>query len=203
MAMPSWIPSSTAARPAMRISSTSAASRSISPAPSGSPTPTSTHGRPACSSTSARRPTPPPSSGRLPRSTSSAAAGRSIRGCGTSTDRSRTSCSARPGRPSPDVDAFPDQLDFAGPAGISFLRQPQIRYTHPLAKGQSLALGRREGHRAGATDHQHRELLYTCSGLRRPLSPRPRVRAHSAGLALSRARLPHRERTIARTSAMP
>jgi len=40
-----------------------------------------------------------------------------------------------------DVDAFPDQLDFAGPAGISFLRQPQIRYTHPLAKGQSLAFG--------------------------------------------------------------
>ena len=40
-----------------------------------------------------------------------------------------------------DVDAFPDQLDFAGPAGISFLRQPQIRYTQPLAKGQSLAFG--------------------------------------------------------------
>jgi len=40
-----------------------------------------------------------------------------------------------------DVDAFPDQLDFAGPAGISFLRQPQVRYTRPLAKGQSLALG--------------------------------------------------------------
>lgn len=40
-----------------------------------------------------------------------------------------------------DVDAFPDQLDFAGPAGVSFLRQPQLRYTHPFAKGQSLALG--------------------------------------------------------------
>jgi hypothetical protein len=40
-----------------------------------------------------------------------------------------------------DVDAFPDQLDFAGPAGISFLRQAQIRYTYPLATGQSLALG--------------------------------------------------------------
>ena len=40
-----------------------------------------------------------------------------------------------------DVDAFPDQLDFAGPAGISFLRQPQIRYTQPLARGQSLAFG--------------------------------------------------------------
>jgi hypothetical protein len=39
-----------------------------------------------------------------------------------------------------DVDAFPDQLDFAGPAGISFLRQPQLRYTHPLAKGQSVAV---------------------------------------------------------------
>jgi hypothetical protein len=38
-----------------------------------------------------------------------------------------------------DVDAFPDQLDFAGPAGISFLRQPQIRYTQPIARGQSLA----------------------------------------------------------------
>ena len=40
-----------------------------------------------------------------------------------------------------DVDAFPDRLDFAGPAGMSRLRQPQIRYSHPLAKGQSLALG--------------------------------------------------------------
>ncbi|HUR36064.1 MAG TPA: DcaP family trimeric outer membrane transporter, partial [Vicinamibacterales bacterium] len=38
-----------------------------------------------------------------------------------------------------DVDAFPDQLDFSGPAGMTVLRQPQIRYTQPLATGQSLA----------------------------------------------------------------
>ena len=40
-----------------------------------------------------------------------------------------------------DVDAFPDELDLGGPAGITLLRQAQIRYTHPVAKGQSLALG--------------------------------------------------------------
>ena len=39
-----------------------------------------------------------------------------------------------------DVDAFPDTLDFSGPAGMSVLRQAQLRYTQPLAAGQSLAL---------------------------------------------------------------
>ena len=38
-----------------------------------------------------------------------------------------------------DVDAYPDTLDFAGPVGISLLRQAQLRYTHPLTSGQSLA----------------------------------------------------------------
>lgn len=40
-----------------------------------------------------------------------------------------------------DVDAIPDQLDLSGPAGIGLQRQAQMRYTPPLAKGQSLALG--------------------------------------------------------------
>ena len=39
-----------------------------------------------------------------------------------------------------DVDAFPDTLDLSGPSGMSQLRQAQLRYTHPLAAGQSLAL---------------------------------------------------------------
>ena len=39
-----------------------------------------------------------------------------------------------------DVDAFPDTLDFSGPVGMSVLRQAQLRYTHPLATGQSLAV---------------------------------------------------------------
>jgi hypothetical protein len=38
-----------------------------------------------------------------------------------------------------DVDAFPDTLDFSGPAGISLLRQAQVRYTQPLRGRQSLA----------------------------------------------------------------
>jgi len=38
-----------------------------------------------------------------------------------------------------DVDAFPDTLDISGPAGISLLRQAQVRYTQPLTHGQSLA----------------------------------------------------------------
>ena len=38
-----------------------------------------------------------------------------------------------------DVDAFPDTLDLAGPAGLSLLRQPQVRYTQPLPRKQSLA----------------------------------------------------------------
>ena len=40
-----------------------------------------------------------------------------------------------------DVDAIPDQLDLSAPAGIGLQRQAQIRYTYPVAKGQSLALG--------------------------------------------------------------
>ena len=38
-----------------------------------------------------------------------------------------------------DVDAFPDTLDISGPAGVSLLRQAQVRYTQPLNGGQSLA----------------------------------------------------------------
>ena len=39
-----------------------------------------------------------------------------------------------------DVDAFPDTLDIAGPAGLSLLRQAQVRYTQPLRGRQSLAV---------------------------------------------------------------
>ena len=39
-----------------------------------------------------------------------------------------------------DVDAFPDTLDIAGPAGLSLLRQAQVRYTQPLRGRQSLAM---------------------------------------------------------------
>jgi hypothetical protein len=35
-----------------------------------------------------------------------------------------------------DVDAFPDVVDYQGPNGILNRRQPQIRYTHPIAEGE-------------------------------------------------------------------
>ncbi len=38
-----------------------------------------------------------------------------------------------------DPDAFPDMIDIAGPAGVSLLRQAQVRYTQPLGARQSLA----------------------------------------------------------------
>ena len=37
-----------------------------------------------------------------------------------------------------DPDAFPDTLEFEGPPGIMGLRQPMIRYTHPLNTANSL-----------------------------------------------------------------
>lgn len=38
-----------------------------------------------------------------------------------------------------DVDAYPWTVDFFGPAGFSFVRQPQIRYTHDFGEGNTLA----------------------------------------------------------------
>jgi len=40
-----------------------------------------------------------------------------------------------------DVDAFPDSLDNMGSNGLSKTRQPQVRYTLPLKRGNSLAFG--------------------------------------------------------------
>ena len=39
-----------------------------------------------------------------------------------------------------DPDAFPDTLEFEGPPGIIAMRQPQIRYTHPLNKSNSVGV---------------------------------------------------------------
>ena len=39
-----------------------------------------------------------------------------------------------------DVDAFPDTLDNMSPNGTSKTRQPQVRYTAPMRRGNSLAL---------------------------------------------------------------
>jgi len=39
-----------------------------------------------------------------------------------------------------DPDAFPDTLEFEGPPGIMGLRQPMVRYTHPLNKSHSIGL---------------------------------------------------------------
>jgi len=38
-----------------------------------------------------------------------------------------------------NFDAFPNTIDYWGPAGMTFVRNPQIRYTMPLAGGQKLA----------------------------------------------------------------
>ncbi len=37
------------------------------------------------------------------------------------------------------LDAYPETVDFFGPAGIPFIRQGQLRYTHKLADGWTLA----------------------------------------------------------------
>jgi hypothetical protein len=39
-----------------------------------------------------------------------------------------------------DPDAFPDTLEFEGPPGIIGLRQPMIRYTHPINKAHSIGV---------------------------------------------------------------
>ena len=39
-----------------------------------------------------------------------------------------------------DPDAFPDTLEFEGPPGIVAMRQPAIRYTHPLNKEHSIGI---------------------------------------------------------------
>ncbi len=39
-----------------------------------------------------------------------------------------------------DPDAFPDTLEFEGPPGIIAMRQPQLRYTQPLGKHNSIGL---------------------------------------------------------------
>lgn len=39
-----------------------------------------------------------------------------------------------------DVDAYPWTVDFFGPVGFSFIRQPQIRYTHDFGAGTTLAV---------------------------------------------------------------
>lgn len=39
-----------------------------------------------------------------------------------------------------DVDSLPDTLEFFGPTGQSFIRQPQLRYTLALANGSKLAV---------------------------------------------------------------
>lgn len=39
-----------------------------------------------------------------------------------------------------DPDVFPDTLEFEGPPGIMGLRQPMIRYTQPLARGNSIGV---------------------------------------------------------------
>jgi hypothetical protein len=39
-----------------------------------------------------------------------------------------------------DADAFPDTLEFEGPPGIICSRQPMIRYTQPLDKGNSIGV---------------------------------------------------------------
>jgi len=38
-----------------------------------------------------------------------------------------------------DIDSFPDTVDFEGPGGGVFLRQPEVRYTWPLTKANSVA----------------------------------------------------------------
>jgi hypothetical protein len=40
-----------------------------------------------------------------------------------------------------DIDSFPDTLDFEGPGGIVFMPQPQLRYTWPITRANSLAFG--------------------------------------------------------------
>lgn len=39
-----------------------------------------------------------------------------------------------------DVDSIPDTLEFIGPTGQTFIRQPQVRYTLPTGEGSSLAV---------------------------------------------------------------
>ena len=39
-----------------------------------------------------------------------------------------------------DPDAFPDTLEFEGPPGMIAMRQPQIRYTQPLGKRNSIGI---------------------------------------------------------------
>jgi hypothetical protein len=39
-----------------------------------------------------------------------------------------------------DPDAFPDTLEFEGPPGLMGLRQPAVRYTHPLDKAHSVGI---------------------------------------------------------------
>jgi hypothetical protein len=39
-----------------------------------------------------------------------------------------------------NIDVFPNTIDYWGPAGMTFIRNPQIRYTMPYGKGNSLAI---------------------------------------------------------------
>jgi len=36
-----------------------------------------------------------------------------------------------------DIDVYPDLIDYEGPNGLVYVRQPQIRYTYPLADGHT------------------------------------------------------------------
>ncbi|MGH8749287.1 MAG: DcaP family trimeric outer membrane transporter, partial [Burkholderiales bacterium] len=38
-----------------------------------------------------------------------------------------------------NIDAFPNTIDYWGPSGMSFIRNPQVRYTAPLGEGTKLA----------------------------------------------------------------
>jgi hypothetical protein len=38
-----------------------------------------------------------------------------------------------------NIDVFPNTIDYWGPNGMTFIRNPQVRYTMPLGKGNSLA----------------------------------------------------------------
>ena len=39
-----------------------------------------------------------------------------------------------------NIDVFPNTIDYWGPAGMTFIRNPQIRYTAPFGEGMKLAL---------------------------------------------------------------